>query len=53
MELVEVIKKRRSIRRYKPDEIPREDIVVFYSYKQQVGVEILLTAAGRIRNLNS
>jgi len=26
MELVEVIKKRRSIRRYKPDEIPKEDI---------------------------
>jgi len=37
MELVEVIKKRRSIRRYKPDEIPKEDVydMAFYSYKQQ------------------
>ena len=26
MELVEVIKKRRSIRRHKSDEIPKEDI---------------------------
>jgi len=37
MELVEVIKKRRGIRRHKLDEIPKEDVydVVFYSYKQQ------------------
>ena len=57
MELIEVIKKRRSICRFKPDEISKEDFmildVVFYSYKQQEGVEILFTVAGRIRNLNS
>jgi nitroreductase len=38
MELVEVIKKRRSMRRYKPDKIPKEDFMIldvaFYSYKQ-------------------
>ncbi len=26
MELIEAIKKRRSIRKFKPDEIPKEDI---------------------------
>jgi len=26
MELIEVIKKRRSVCRFKPDEIPKEDI---------------------------
>ncbi|GAG84372.1 unnamed protein product, partial [marine sediment metagenome] len=35
----------------------KEDImildVVFYSYKQQEGVEILFNVAGRIRNVNS